>query len=102
MKVFISQPMCDKTDEDITAERQKAIDDLTKNYPEENIEVIDSYFKDAPHEAKPLYYLGKSFELLSEADLAYFCKDWYKYRGCKLEHKACADYGIPTTYYNQR
>lgn len=102
MKVFISQPMKDKTDEEIKIERQKAIDNIAELYPDEKIEIIDSFFEEAPRDAKPLWFLGKSFELLSQADIAYFCKDWYKYRGCAMEHMACAKYEIDTIYYNQK
>ena len=97
-KLFISQPMRDKTNEQIEAERKTAIETVKKAYGED-IEIIDSFFKDAPHEAKPLWFLGKSFELLSTADVAYFCKDWEKYRGCKMEHTACIEYGIKTIEY---
>ena len=91
--IFISQPMRDKTDEEIKSERKIAAE-KAKAILGEDVEVIDSFFENAPHEAKPLWFLGKSFELLSTADVAYFCKDWDKYRGCKMEHTACIEYGI--------
>lgn len=52
------------------------------------------FFKDAPHEAKPLWFLGKSFEMLSTADAAIFCTGWRDARGCKMEKAACDNYGI--------
>jgi len=94
MKVFISQPMRDKTDEQIKQERERAINAIKEKHPNEDIEILDSFFEGAPHDAKPLWFLGKSFEILSSADLAYFINDWDKYRGCKMEHKACVEYGI--------
>lgn len=96
MKVFISQPMRDKTDEEIEKERERAIDKIQEKYPNEKIEILDSFFKDAPHEAKPLWFLGKSFEILSNTDLAYFIGDWRQYRGCRMEHAACVEYDIET------
>ena len=93
-KVFISQPMNGKTDDEILAERQ-AIIELAKEYLGE-IEIIDSFFAEAPHDAKPLWFLGKSFELLADADVAYFADGWQLARGCKLEHDACIAYGIDT------
>lgn len=96
MKVFISQPMRDKTDDEIEKERERAINRIQEKYPDEKIEILDSFFKDAPHEAKPLWFLGKSFEILSNADLAYFIGDWRQYRGCRMEHAACVEYGIET------
>ena len=92
-KLFISQPMRDKTNEEIIAERERAIESAKKHLGED-VEVIDSFFKDASHDAKPLWYLAKSLELLSTADIAYFCKDWDKYRGCKIENTCAIEYGI--------
>ncbi len=94
MKVFISQPMRDKTNEQIENERSIALSKIQTLYPNEKLEVIDSFFKDAPHEAKPLWFLGKSIELLSTADIAYFIGDWKNYRGCKIENQCCKSYGI--------
>lgn len=92
-KLFISQPMKDKTDEQILAERKKAIQSA-KALVGEDVEVLDSFFKDAPHDARPLWFLGKSLELLSTADVVYFAKDWEKYRGCRIEHTCAVEYGI--------
>jgi len=96
MNVFISQPMNNKTDKQIKAERERAIDNIKAKYPNENVEILDSFFEGAPHNVKPLWFLGKSFEILSNADLAYFIGDWKNYRGCCMEHKACEEYGIET------
>lgn len=92
-KLFISQPMKDKTNEQILAEREKAIR-VAKERVVDDVEVIDSFFKDAPHDARPLWFLGKSLELLSTADVAYFAEGWDKYRGCKIEHTCAVEYGI--------
>jgi hypothetical protein len=96
-KLFISQPMKGKTDEEILKERETAIkqaEELLK----EPVVVIDSFFKAAPADAKPLWFLGKSLELLSNADVAYFAKGWEEARGCKIEHESCLAYGIKTIY----
>ena len=94
MKLFISQPMRDKTDEEIKSERNDIIGKVKERYPNEEIEVIDSFFENAPHDAKPLWFLGKSLELLSTADIAYFADGWEEYRGCSIEHKCAMEYGI--------
>ena len=96
-KLFISQPMKDKTDEQILNEREKAIK-LAKEVIGEEVEVIDSFFQNAPHDVKPLWFLGKSLELLSTADIVYFAEDWDKYRGCKIEHTCAVEYGIKVIY----
>lgn len=92
-KLFISQPMKDKTNEEIISTRNKIADDV-KNIVGEDVEIIDSFFKDAPHDANPLWFLSKSIELLSTADYAYFGEEWEKYRGCKIEHECALQYGI--------
>lgn len=93
MRVFISQPMNGKTDEEILRERDEAIKEIKKNISDD-IEVIDSFFQSAPVDARPLYFLGKSLELLSTADIAYFCRGWDLARGCRIEHQCCLEYGI--------
>ncbi len=97
MKLFISQPMRDKTNEQIKTERKKAINAVEQIYGEK-VEVIDSFFENAPHNTKPLWFLGKSLELLSTADVAYFCDGWQNYRGCQIENKCCHEYGIEICY----
>lgn len=98
IRLFISQPMRDKTDEEIKAEREQAVRVVKDYIPDTEIEVIDSFFESAPHDAAPAWFLGKSIELLSGANAAYFCNGWDQYRGCKIEHTVCREYGIPTFY----
>lgn len=74
-KLFISQPMKGKADEEILEERKKAIKSAEKMVGEP-VEVIDSFFQNAPADAKPLWFLGKSLELLAGADVAYFAEGW--------------------------
>ena len=92
-KLFISQPMRCKTDEEILAERKKAIESAERNLGEP-VEVIDSFFQNAPADARPLWFLGKSLELLSTADIAYFAKGWEDARGCRIENQCAIEYGI--------
>ena len=92
-RLFISQPMRDKSDEEILAVREQAIASVKHNFGED-VEVIDSFFQNAPHDAKPLWFLGKSLELLSTADVAYFAKGWENYRGCRIENQCALEYGI--------
>ena len=92
-KLFISQPMRGKTDEEILKEREKAVAAAEK-YLDEKVEVIDSFFQNAPAEAKPLWFLGKSLELLSTADVVYFVPGWEEARGCRIENACAIEYGI--------
>ena len=92
-KLVISQPMRDKTDEEILAVREKAIKSAEEMIGEP-VEVIDSFFQSAPADARPLWFLGKSLELLSTADVAYFAEGWNEFRGCKIEHTCAVEYNI--------
>ena len=105
-KLFISQPMNGLPNEEIEKERARILEAVKKmeftnkdgskwDLKDTNIELIDSFFKDAPHEAKPLWFLGKSFELPSTADIVYFGGDWKNKRGCKLEYEAAKQYLLP-------
>ena len=85
--------MIGKTDEEILAVREKAIKAAEKLIGEP-VEVIDSFFQSAPVDAKPLWFLGKSLELLSTADVAYFAPGWNDFRGCKIEHTCAVEYNI--------
>ncbi len=95
LKVFISQAMNGKSEEEIIKVREKAIENVKRQYGSD-VEVIDSYFKD--YDPKdgciPLKYLAKSIELLADADLAYFCRGWQGARGCKIEKECAKEYGI--------
>ena len=93
IRLFISQPMRDKTNEEILAVREKAIASAKEKFGEE-VEVLDSFFNDWHPDAKPLWFLGKSLELLSMADVIYFAKGWQNYRGCRIENQCAIEYGI--------
>ncbi len=91
-KVFISQPMRDLSETEIKEERKAIKQTIIKEYGD--VEFIDSYFESAPASARPLWFLGKSLELLSTADMAFFAYGWEDARGCVMEHTACLSYGI--------
>lgn len=92
-KLFISQPMNGKSDEEILREREEAVK-RAKEVCGEEVEVIDSFFQSAPVDARPLWFLGKSLELLSTADVAYFAPGREDARGCKIEHLCAVEYGL--------
>lgn len=93
-KLFISQPMKDKTDEEIKSERAEIVKRVTEKFGK--VEVIDSFIEENEPENtnSGLWYLGKSLELLATADCAYFVEGWKDYRGCKIEHECAVQYGI--------
>ena len=95
-KLFISQPMRGLTDEEILKAREEI-----KNRAEETIgeplELINSFIEDYPRENNksiPVWYLGKSIQFLSQADIAYFGGDWRNARECKIEYEIASAYGI--------
>ena len=95
MNVFISQPMRNRSDEEIKAERQKIMEYVQKFYPNEKAEEINSFFDmDIQSKNVPLRMLGMSLELLAEADIAVFVDGWSVSRRCRIEHDAAKAYGI--------
>lgn len=84
MKVFISQPMNGKTEEEIRKER-KIIEDSI------NGEVLDTIFE--LETDNPIIYLAKSIEQLAIADQVVFMKDWENARGCRIEYEIAKNYG---------
>lgn len=108
IKVFISQPMRGKTNEEIEHTRNVTITWLKDKVHEfmgedYEVEIIDSFFKDKIEGKKPLYMLSKSIEKLSEADLAVFidfdnAEEFAKSRGCLVEYDCCELYDIPYIY----
>lgn len=95
IKLFISQPMRDKTEEVILKEREQAIA-RAKVILNDDVEAIESYFEDynPNNGCIPLKYLSKSLELLADADVAYFIGEWNQFRGCKIENTCAKEYGI--------
>ena len=95
-KLFISQPMRGLSDKEILKAREEIRFKAQKTI-REPVELIDSFIKDYPGEINkhvPVFYLGKSIQFLSEADIAYFGGDWRNARGCKIEHEIAEQYGI--------
>lgn len=96
-KLFISQPMRGKTDEEILSERDYAIN-RAEFMLGEKVEIIDTFFQD--FNGKPLEALGKSISMLADADFAYFAPGWSAARGCRIEHECAVEYGIRTIESN--
>lgn len=69
LKLFISQPMRGKTEEEILQERERIINMVQAQYG--SVQVIDSFVKENPPKKvnTPLWFLAKSIEFLSEAEL---------------------------------
>ena len=95
-KLFISQPMMGLTDEEILKAREEIKNRAEKTIGEP-LELINSFIEDYPGEINqsiPVWYLGKSIQFLSQADIAYFGGDWRNARGCRIEYEIANAYGI--------
>lgn len=97
MKIFISQPMRGKTDAEILAERERVIKAAKAKWGDD-VEVLESFFRGAPTEAKPLWFLGESLKVMADADAVIVCKGWSDARGCKVEIVAAEAYKLPVFF----
>lgn len=103
-KAMLSQPMAGKSAEEIISTRERAIKVLeSKGYDVVNTMFTYEWYSPKAMEERgvvqiPLCFLAKSLENMSLCHAAYFCKDWEKYRGCKIEHEAAVAYGLEIIY----
>ena len=91
MKFFISQPMRNKSNEEIESVRHKVMERAMKDFPDENVVEIASYFGN--HAMKPLESLGLAIQMMQNAKVVYFAPGWEYARGCRVEHMVAEMYG---------
>lgn len=98
-KLFISCPMKGRTEENIRKSMEQ-MHKIAEIIFDQELEVIPSYVEDKPPENnnKAIWYLGKSIQLLADAD--YFIGVDYPdfFKGCAIENEVARSYGIPNTY----
>lgn len=98
-KLFISVPMKGRTEENIRKSMAK-MHKIAEIVFDQELEVIDSYIEDNPPENvnRPVWFLGESIKMLSEAD--YFIGvEWQDFwKGCLIENDVVRFYGIPATF----
>lgn len=87
MKAMISQPMRGKTNREIKTIRNY----ITNKLKESGFEVIGTLFDFGDKPA--VFYLAKSIEAMSEADVVVFTPDWEHARGCRIEFEIAKEYG---------
>ncbi len=101
-RVFISQPMRGRKDDEIRAERDAILAQFVERFHGEEVEEIKSFLPDEFHAADfknvALAYLGKSLMLLAGADVAVFVQGYAEARGCRIEHEAAVAYGVERVY----
>ena len=108
--IFISQPMTGKSEEEILATRQKAIDEIHQlaSKDGEQVNIIDSYIDDATRKHFEerasddinwdIYWLSQSLQKLSLADMIWLCDGWKHSKGCNVEHECAIQYGLDIVY----
>ena len=92
-KIFISQPMKNRTAEEIMQERNK----IMAKWTNASVEFIDSFSREPGKNSTDS--LGKSISLMSDADLVVFAPGWENTRGCRIEHEVAKKYGIQIAYF---
>lgn len=108
--IFISQPMTGKSEEEILATRQKAIDKIHQLFDAdgEQVNIIDSYIDDATRNEFQgrmgdainwdIYWLSQSLERLAMADTIWLCDGWEYSKGCNVELECAIQYGLDIVY----
>ena len=93
-KLFISQPMADRTDEQILEERAILKAQAEKIFGKQ-FELVESFFQGDESRKTPngaLYLMGKSLQKMSEAQYVVFHWDYKNYRGCRIEFQVATEY----------
>ena len=90
IKVFISQPMNGRSNDDIVKERNKIKDFLLEWH--DDLCFIDSLLPECSF--SPVYCLGESIKLMEYVDMVVFTPGWEDARGCRVEHRVCEEYNI--------
>lgn len=98
-KLFISCPMKGRTEENIRKSIEK-MHKIAEIVFDEKLEVIPSYIEDKPPKGnkEAVWYLGRSIQLLSEADYFIGIEHFGIFRGCMIENDIARNYEIPSTY----
>lgn len=94
-KLFISCPMRGRTEENIKKSREQ-MHKIAEITFDQQLEVIPSFVEDNPPENsnQAVWYLGKSIQLLSEADF-FIGVEWTDFfKGCQIERDIARMYGI--------
>ena len=100
-KLFISCPMKGRTEENIRKSMEK-MHKIAEIVFEQGLEVIPTYIEDNPPENnnQAVWYLGKSIQMLAEADFFIGAEYSDFFKGCEIESRIARSYGIRSTYVN--
>ena len=97
-KLFISCPMKGRTEEAIKKSMEK-MHKIAEAVFDEKLETLNSYISGNAPDAviRPVWYLGKSIQMMSEADHFIGIRGTYAFNGCDIEARVAAEYDIPMT-----
>lgn len=103
LNVFISQPMADKSYEEIIETRKKVAEKVRKYFDTNELNFMSSCFITKDKEIygvknEPLYWLSKSIEVLANSDVIVMSTGWEQSRGCKIEYECARMYDILVIY----
>lgn len=102
-KLFISCPMKGRTEENIRKSMEK-MHRIAEIVFEQELDVIPSYIEDRPPQdaQEAIWYLGKSIQLMAQADY-YIGIDYSDFwHGCTIENEVASRYGIERTFVHCR
>lgn len=110
MKVFISQPMHDKSEEEIKAIKEQAKEEIKKLYQffanNNQLEIISTTEQRKhellPREASRLWWLGRAIQMLEDVDVIYMCNGWEESKGCRIERSVAIEYNISIHYQGEK
>lgn len=100
-RAMISQPMRDKTDEEIFEVRDHVaakLHDMGYEVANTKFDFSDEQLEALGVKNAALYYLSNSIQAMSRCDCMYFVKGWENARGCRIEHDAAVAYGLEVLY----
>lgn len=88
-----------KTDEEIRS-RRKELELQVADKVGKDVIILNTLFESPPISGlnSDIWYLGKSLQVLAEADLVVMDKGWSRARGCKIEEITAKEYGIDRIY----
>ena len=102
--------MTGKSEEEILATRQEAIDKIHQLVSKdgEQVNIIDSYIDDATRNEFQgrmgdainwdIYWLSQSLQKLALADTIWLCDGWGHSKGCNVELECATQYGLDIVY----
>lgn len=102
--------MTGKSEKEILATRQKAIDKIHQLAKKdgEQVNIIDSYIDDTTRNDFQermsdainwdIYWLSQSLQRLALADTIWLCEGWEYSKGCNVELECAIQYGLDIVY----